>query len=107
MTVLIIEPAKQPRADTVANNLKSLQHLVGGYIEVFPLEKDATIICNEEGKIHRLPPNRKYHGELFVGTILVVGVRGDAFCSLSQELLDFYTDEFCLDGDTCVSGLLV
>lgn len=41
-----------------------------------------TIVCNEEGKIHGLPYNCAICGETFVGTILLVGVRGDTFKSV-------------------------
>ena len=41
--------------------LQELQKIVGGYIEKVWGNKDNTAIayCNEEGKIHKLPPNEK------------------------------------------------
>lgn len=46
-------------------DLKSLQHLVRGYVETVPhftrygAHRHATAYCNEEGKLHGLPFNEK------------------------------------------------
>ena len=52
MKALKIEPGKAPERINVANELASLQSLVGGYIEViYPDERRPVgLICNEEGK---------------------------------------------------------
>lgn len=46
MTVLVVEPKKEPYVKTIDPGLESLQHEVGGYIEaVYPFE-DAALIVN-------------------------------------------------------------
>lgn len=75
-------PGRPPEFIEIDNELSTLQREVGGYIETFGIARNLTIICNEEGKIHGLPYNCTICGETFVGTILLVGVRGDAFKSV-------------------------
>ena len=56
--VLVVEPSKAPRVETIENTLEAMQKVVGGYIEpVTPLihDDDAILICNEEGKLLDLP----------------------------------------------------
>ena len=43
------------------------------------LTKDSCIICNEEGLLIGLPFNTNINGNVYVGTILVVGVKGEDF----------------------------
>lgn len=43
ITVLIVEPNKEPRVGTV-DTLESMQKIVGGYLEAVPYE-DAILLC--------------------------------------------------------------
>ncbi len=93
--VLVIEPLKKPYEKTIPNTLKALQHEVGGLIEVLsvPLDYDseAVIIQNEEGKINSLPMNRVLYDadfsidDIICGTFLIVGTKGENFCSLTDK----------------------
>lgn len=42
-------------------------------------KKDACVICNEEGRLLGLPENVRLFGQTFVGTVLIVGVKGENF----------------------------
>lgn len=56
MMVLIIAPGKSPIVSEIDGSLKSMQDIVGGYIQAFYLWwEEVAIICNDEGKIHGLP----------------------------------------------------
>ena len=55
---LIIEPDKKPYTKEITNELKTFQGVVGGPIETLSLVNAAIIVCNENGKILGLPPNR-------------------------------------------------
>lgn len=72
---------------SVSNTLENLQTHVDGLIEVVRGGPNWAIICNEEGKIHRMEPNCYCLGELFVGNILVVGVDKDEFCDVPGSVL--------------------
>lgn len=77
MKVLFKKPFQKPIAIDIKNELKELQSLVEGYIEVVPLEKKYIIICNEEGKLQNLKPNwilRNSKGEMYdmvVGNMII------------------------------------
>ena len=59
LKVLYIEPMKTPRIVEIDGDLGSMQNLVGGYIEEYmPFEDEIAIVCNDEGKINGLEPNR-------------------------------------------------
>ena len=59
MRVVICEPGKLSRIAEIQSGLESLQQVVGGYIEpYYGFEEEVCIICNEEGKLIGLPPNR-------------------------------------------------
>lgn len=95
--VLVIEPGKNPEEREIDNDLKTMQELVGGFIEAVPMkfryadteETDRVdLICNEEGKIFDMPRNR-YIPELYYdvvcGTFFLAGVGGEDFTSLTED----------------------
>ena len=89
MTVLVVEPMKRPYAKTIPNTLEAMQKLVGGHIEaVYPFDDPVAIVCNEEGKLLGLPPNRLLRYE--DGTFFLAGVDEEDFKSLSPELMKKY-----------------
>ena len=47
LTVLMVEPGKAPYQAAIGADLKSLQQVVGGYIEsISPYDDPVAIICN-------------------------------------------------------------
>ena len=57
--VIIKEPNKDPVVSEIVDDLKTIQKIVGGYIEVvpFPNVKGVDLVVNEEGKLEKLPGN--------------------------------------------------
>ena len=105
MKALKIEPGKAPERINVANELASLQSLVGGYIEViYPDERRPVgLICNEEGKVNGLPPNRAVYEEnsremqdIICGKFFVAYAPFEAekFQSLPPDLAEKYREKF-------------
>nr|WP_325216479.1 DUF3846 domain-containing protein [uncultured Oscillibacter sp.] len=99
--VLIVEPMKPCEVREILPDLKSLQGVVGGKIEmVSPFTESAAIICNAEGKNLNLPPNRLLcdcYGDpydVLCGTFLIVGVGGENFISLTDFQLRSYKEMF-------------
>lgn len=78
------KPGCAPEIIEVENTLKALQAEVSGYIETVTIASDAVIICNEEGRILGLPDNGRVCGVDFVGTVLIVGTKGDEFCDVPE-----------------------
>ena len=101
MTVLVVEPLKEPYTKEISAGLSALQAEVSGSIQaVYPYDDPVAVICNEEGKLDGLPLNRALRdedGELYdvvAGTFLVVGLSEENFSSLSPELTEKYTAQF-------------
>lgn len=58
MEALYIEVGKCPRKVEIDGSLKSMQKLVGGFIECAYYFPDVVLVCNEEGMIQGMPFNR-------------------------------------------------
>lgn len=89
MKVIMKKPGEAPVLTDITNELSALQEAVGGLIETFTFAEDACVICNEEGKLMGLPYNCTFLGEVFVGTILIVGVAGEEFADVPEDVSDF------------------
>lgn len=85
--VIVKDPEKPARTVWISNTLENLQKTVGGYIEAVILTAKVVIICNEKGKLLGLPQNCNFCGYDFVGTIIIAGINGDDFCSLSDDVI--------------------
>ena len=101
MEVLLVEPGKEARMTEVSNDLRSLQSLVGGYIEAtYPFDDPVALVCNDEGKIMQMPLNRALRGEdgkiydAIAGPFFVCGIGEDDFCSLPKDLQAKYLEKF-------------
>ncbi len=90
ITILKIEPMCKPEVVMVENTLRAFQQLVGGFIELLDVSDTVCILVNEEGKLNNLTPNRRFGGDILVGTILVVGRDGENLASLSADELETY-----------------
>ena len=83
--VLKVAPGKAPEAVAIPNTLEAMQQMVGGYIEVIPLE-DVCLVCNEEGKLMGLPGSRRLGDDIIAGTFFLAGDTPDGhFCSLTRS----------------------
>ena len=84
----------------IDNTLKSKQKYVDGIIQVVSLDSSIDIICNDEGKLQGLSPNRAFmDGEdildVFVGNILACRHDNEGnFTSIKEE--DIPVIEDCL-----------
>ena len=101
MTVLVVEPMKEPYVKEIDPDLHSLQAEVGGDIgATYPYSDPVALVCNDEGKLIGLDLNRGLRdedGEIYdivAGTFLVVGLGEEDFASLSPELIQKYTEQF-------------
>ena len=100
MQVLVVEPGTAPYEQEIDPGLESLQHEVDGYIEALGLDENATLICNEEGKLNGLELNRALYDErgnmtdIIAGTFLVVGSGEENFDSLTPQQMEQYKHRF-------------
>ena len=72
--LLYKEPGKDWMFRDTDMSLKSLQDMVGGYLEPVHVGTKFCVLCDEEGILKRLKPNTSVQGISFVEPIVVVGV---------------------------------
>ena len=101
LTVLVVEPMKEPYVKEIDPGLHALQAEVGGDIAAsYPFDDPVGLVLNDEGKLIGLDLNRSLrdeHGEIYdvmAGTFLVVGLSEDSFTSLTPEQVQKYTEHF-------------
>ena len=102
ITVLKISPGCRPEKITISHTLEAMQAVVEGSIQaIYPFEDPAALICNEEGKLLGMEPNRTICdpntgeiAEIICGTFFICGLGREDFISLTKEQIDFYTKLF-------------
>ena len=104
MKVLVIEPLKEPYVKSIEDDLESMQEIVGGLIQaIYPFDHpEIALICNEEGKLKRLPLNRALLDidgniiDIVAGTFFLCSAPSDSenFESLSDEQIERYKKRF-------------
>ena len=67
--IVVCEPGKSPEIREIDSDLKSMQDIVGGYIECVALKNNIDVWINEEGLLMDLPFNRFVNRQPLVGTI--------------------------------------
>lgn len=89
ISVMVREPGPRSRWEPreVENTLEVFQQLVGGWIETITVCRGLVLIVNEEGVLKNLPENIYACGHWLRGTVVAVGVKGDAFadCPMSSD----------------------
>ena len=95
---LLVKPYELPKEIEIDNTLEAKQKLVGGYIEQAFLPKDDSVvlICNEEGKINGMKPNRDIGHDIIFGPFLIVGndYENGGYKSLTSEQILNYKIRF-------------
>lgn len=104
ISVLLVEPNKYPKMIEIDDTLEVMQTVVGGDIEEYmPFEDEVAIICNEEGKITGMAPNRAVYEEnsremldIICGKFFIVYAPFEAerFQSLPPDLAEKYREKF-------------
>ncbi len=99
--VLSVEPGQYPKIEKIRSGLKSMQKAVGGYIEaVYPYDDPVALICDEEAKLKRKPPNRALRDDegriydIVAGKFFICGIGEESFSSLPKELQKKYENLF-------------
>lgn len=81
--VLKVAPGEKPEIVTLENELSALQRAVSigtdyvGLIEIIQVSKDVCILCNEEGKLNGLKPNRRIGNDILCGVFYLTGQTKD------------------------------
>lgn len=105
MKVLVVDVGRQPMVKKIEGSLRSMQEIVGGYIQpVYPWREEVALVCNEEGKINGLALNRPLlddRGQLvdiIAGTFFICSapIDSESFQSLTDEQIERYSRLFSL-----------
>ena len=103
MKVVIVEPLTEPYVKDIDSSLESMQSIVGGLIQaIYPFDHPVALICNEEGKLMRLPLNRALFDkdgnvvDIIAGTFFICSAPADSenFDSLTDEQIEIYKKRF-------------
>lgn len=89
MKIVVKRPAEKPEIQEIENDYRLMQALVGGYIECVSVIDNIVCVCNEEGKLMRLPPNFVLNGDMIVGDVFFCAAGDEDFESLNDEQVEF------------------
>lgn len=99
--VLKIAPGKAPEIVWLQNELSALQEAVSigadytGLIEIVELDSNTCILCNEEGKLIGLEPNRRLGRDILCGVFYITGQTKDGdLASLPDMAMETYARLF-------------
>lgn len=91
MKILYYKTGEEPEIRNIKRDLKTMQQLVGGYIEVYPANDKVLIVCDEEGWCKGRPINRVVTDRQ---DVIHQAIRGDFFvCAEDGEDFKSLTDE--------------
>ena len=101
MTVLAVLPGKAPERMELNGSLESMQAFVGGTIQaVYPFSDPVAVVCNDDGKLMGQEHNRALRDDdgnvydILCGPFFICGLGDEDFVSLSEELIEKYTQLF-------------
>ena len=102
MTILEVMPVRKPEKKMIPHTLESMQAVVGGYIQaIYPYDDPVAIVCNEEGKLLGLEPNRAVRDpdsgdilDIISGTFFICGLSTEDFCTMTEEQIEKYSKMF-------------
>lgn len=102
LEVVTVMPGRKPERISMPHTLEAMQEKVGGYIQaIYPYEDTVAIVCNEEGKLLGLEPNRAVRDpdtneitDIICGPFFVCGLGEEDFCSLTEEQIAKYSKLF-------------
>ena len=88
---LIKEPSKPIKWARICNDLHTLQRIAanGGFIEKVTFDNKVVVICDEEGRLKRLPYCCTVCGTHFFGTVIFAGVKDEDFADLDLKVTEF------------------
>ena len=93
--ILKIEPGQAPQVKEIQNDLASLQAEVGGLIECISFPNGCVAVCNEEGKLNGMPPNRRLGADIICGPFFICDTtRNGNFTSLGKSKIAEYSQLF-------------
>lgn len=104
MKIISVQRNREPEVIEIDGTLKSMQDVVGGYIEIIePFDDPIAVVLNEEGKINGLPVSRflYYRDSEYVdavcGTFFLCGLGEEDLADIPNDLAEKYIAMFMPD----------
>lgn len=110
ITVIYVRPGKIPQIVEMEDSLPAMQQMVGGMIEEYmPFYsaederiQDVALICNDEGKVRRMMPNRTIYGgnderlDVICGDFFLcyAPMESERFLSMPEDLQQVFYEKF-------------
>ncbi len=102
MLILVVEPGRVPKTQEISDNLKEMQSIVGGCIQAIYPFPGIALVCNEEGMLLGLSPNRGLRDDsgalydIVCGTFFLCGAPADEehFVGLTPEQVQQLEERF-------------
>ena len=99
--IVLVHPGKPAEIVEMELSLENMQKTVGGLIQaVYPFDDPVCLVCNDEGKLERLPPNRALLDEdgkvsdFIAGTFFICGIGEEDLSPLSDEMAEKYKEYY-------------
>ena len=100
--VVMVEPGKYAREEVIGTDIYELQNAVGGGLidACYPFEELVCIVCNDEGKINGMRPNRALRADdgriydVICGPFFICDCSTENFGSLTDEQVERYKEMF-------------
>lgn len=101
MRAIIKVPGMSPAFFDILPTLEAVKNIVGGPLEGWYRNPDWMVLCNENKGTRdgtsEPQPNCMIEGELFYGTILIVGTDIHGICDLDKQYIDRFMAELAED----------
>ena len=86
ITVVKVDPGKEPESVEIENDLKAKQALVDGYVEGHQIPGTLFMLfVNEDGRMKGLPYNRRLNNVGFRGTMVLAKVQGPDSVTMTED----------------------
>lgn len=89
LRIVIKKAGQNPEVKEIQGTLENLKEIVGGYIECIRIVDNILCVCNEDGKLMRLPPNFAFNGDIIVGDVFFCAGGEEEFESLNDDQIEF------------------
>lgn len=111
ISCVVVPVGQKPYVQEVENELRSLQELVGGYIELLRLSPTILLLCDDEAKLKGREGNRHVGAEIIAGQFIVVGDTGSSFRSLTADekttVLSFFAEPETISQDEVEDSVMI
>ena len=87
MKILAVRTGELPEVIDIEHSLDAESEFVGGYIQTISLSSTAILVCNDDGKVIGLKPNRVIPGDFIAGFFLLLDLMVEMIFVIFQTVM--------------------